>query len=77
MLLKRLTKWNDSVGERDLLPFSLVPVQVINYLSYRRIRMAAHYLHVVKDWAVGFHGLTDAVFERFQRYAQLKAMLHE
>ena len=51
--------------------------QVIKYLPYRYVCVLAHNLNVVEDGAVCFHGLPDAVFQRFKWYAQLKAVLYK
>ena len=51
--------------------------QVIKYLPYCHVCVLAHNLNVIEDGAVCFHCLPDAVFQRFEWYAQLKAVLHE
>ncbi len=53
------------------------PVQIVDNLPYGFIRVALHDAHIVEDWAVTFHGLTDAILQRFKGNADVEAMLHE
>ena len=51
--------------------------EIVDNLTDGHVCVLAHDLDVVEYRAVMFHRLSDAVLERFKRYAEFEAVLNE